>query len=667
MASPFSTNNPGIGGLDELTASEEATIAIIDGLGTAGQVLTTNVGATAVEWATNPAGVTTFIALSDTPGAYTGEALKVVRVNAGETALEFITLAGGGDALTTDPLSQFAATTSLQLAGVISDETGTGSLVFATSPTLVTPALGTPASGIMTNITGTASGFTAGNVTTNANLTGHITSIGNAAVLGSFTLAQLNTAISDGTVIENVEGTAVLSTGEAGGVKYLREDGDGTCSWQTVAGSGDVTATVNMTDNTLVKGDGGAKGIQDTGITISDNDAVVITIANTSNEVGLLINQDDTTNEPLAAEFRSAYDGGTAVVRVVAEDNGNFTGPALDIFYDKATPTDSDTLGLLTFSGKNSVGADTTYGRILAYSLDVTDTTEDGMYNFSVMSGGSLLNMLQIDGANSVIKIGSGGASQATLSTLGNIDLVLQTGNATTGSITITDGANGAINLTPDGTGEAQVSGQKIIDESDKTGLDAGIVSGTAGTSGNLPQWNADGDLVDAGFSVTTGTPGKGSLLVGDGTADYDEVTAGTNDQVVVYDSVQTNGIKAVDLDSGINFIIDGGGSVITTGVKGYIEIPFDCTVESVTLLADVSGSIVVDLWKDTYANYPPLDADSITASAVPTITTATKSQDSTLTGWTTTFTKGDIIGYNVDSITTCTRVTLSLKVRRNF
>jgi hypothetical protein len=44
--------------------------------------------------------------------------------------------AGAGDALTTDPLSQFAATTSLQLAGVISNETGSGALVFGTAPTL---------------------------------------------------------------------------------------------------------------------------------------------------------------------------------------------------------------------------------------------------------------------------------------------------------------------------------------------------------------------------------------------------------------------------------------------------------------------------------------------------------------------------------------------------
>lgn len=46
---------------------------------------------------------------------------------------------GGGDALTANPLSQFAATTSAQLRGVLSDETGTGAAVFGTSPNITTP------------------------------------------------------------------------------------------------------------------------------------------------------------------------------------------------------------------------------------------------------------------------------------------------------------------------------------------------------------------------------------------------------------------------------------------------------------------------------------------------------------------------------------------------
>lgn len=67
-------------------------------------------------------------------------ALYVKQDNGTETQLGGA--AGSGDALVANPLSQFAATTSAQLLGVMSDETGSGALVFATSPTLVTPVLG---------------------------------------------------------------------------------------------------------------------------------------------------------------------------------------------------------------------------------------------------------------------------------------------------------------------------------------------------------------------------------------------------------------------------------------------------------------------------------------------------------------------------------------------
>jgi len=97
---------------------------------------------------------------------------------------------------------------SANLASAVTDETGSGALVFANSPTLVTPALGTPSALVGTNITGTASGLTAGNVTTNANLTGAVTSVGNASSLGSFTSSQLATALSD----ETGSGSAVFAT-----------------------------------------------------------------------------------------------------------------------------------------------------------------------------------------------------------------------------------------------------------------------------------------------------------------------------------------------------------------------------------------------------------------------------------------------------------------------
>lgn len=62
-------------------------------------------------------------------------------------------------------LSQFGSTTSAQLASIISNETGTGNVVFSTSPVLTTPSLGTPSDVVLTNATGTASNLTVGKVT----------------------------------------------------------------------------------------------------------------------------------------------------------------------------------------------------------------------------------------------------------------------------------------------------------------------------------------------------------------------------------------------------------------------------------------------------------------------------------------------------------------------
>jgi glutamate-1-semialdehyde aminotransferase len=81
--------------------------------------------------------------------------------------------------------------------------------------------------------------------------------------------------------------------------------------------------------------------------------------------------------------------------------------------------------------------------------------------------------------------------------------------------------------------------------------------------------------------------------------------------------------------------------------------------ITSWTMIADQVGSIVIDIWKDTYANYPGVVGDSITGSAKPTITSAIKGQTSSLTGWTTTVSAGDIARFNVDSVSTITRINL--------
>ena len=66
-------------------------------------------------------------------------------------------VANGGTGITSlgSNVATFLGTpSSANLRSALTDETGTGGAVFATSPTLVTPALGTPASGVLTNATG---------------------------------------------------------------------------------------------------------------------------------------------------------------------------------------------------------------------------------------------------------------------------------------------------------------------------------------------------------------------------------------------------------------------------------------------------------------------------------------------------------------------------------
>ena len=108
------------------------------------------------------------------------------------------------------------------------------------------------------------------------------------------------------------------------------------------------------------------------------------------------------------------------------------------------------------------------------------------------------------------------------------------------------------------------------------------------------------------------------------------------------------------------SFLIDGGGAVITTGIKGDLEIPFACTITNVRMFADQTGSFIVDIWKDTYANYPPTSGDIV---LTPSIASSNKSSTG---GLAVTAAAGDILRFNVASAATVQRVTISLTMTRS-
>lgn len=62
-------------------------------------------------------------------------------------------------------------------------------------------------------------------------------------------------------------------------------------------------------------------------------------------------------------------------------------------------------------------------------------------------------------------------------------------------------------------------------------------------------------------------------------------------------------------------------------------------------------------------SNYPPTVAGTISGSEKPTLSAAAKAEDTSLTTWTTAVAAGDILRFNVDSVTTITRALLVLEV----
>lgn len=119
-----------------------------------------------------------------------------------------------------------------------------------------------------------------------------------------------------------------------------------------------------------------------------------------------------------------------------------------------------------------------------------------------------------------------------------------------------------------------------------------------------------------------------------------------------------------------IGITVDGGGSVPATGQKGYKFIPYGFNVVGWALIADQSGSCVFDIWVDTYPNVPAV-ADSITAAAKPTLSAAQINFSTAVGTWNTgpflpsATGQPRVVGYNLDSISTITRVHLALFIKK--
>jgi len=110
-----------------------------------------------------------------------------------------------------------------------------------------------------------------------------------------------------------------------------------------------------------------------------------------------------------------------------------------------------------------------------------------------------------------------------------------------------------------------------------------------------------------------------------------------------------------------IGYIFDGGGSALTSGKAYTYFVPFACTITAWNMTVD-TGTATVDVWKVASGTAIPTITNTITASALPAIASGTALHSTTLTGWTTSVAANDIIAFNLNAVSSATKVSIVLQ-----
>lgn len=109
---------------------------------------------------------------------------------------------------------------------------------------------------------------------------------------------------------------------------------------------------------------------------------------------------------------------------------------------------------------------------------------------------------------------------------------------------------------------------------------------------------------------------------------------------------------------------VNGGGFAPLTGIIGYTVIPYSGTITGWSIVSDVVGSCVIDVWKA--AGTVPTVANTIAGTEKPTLSSQQLNSDNSLSTWTTAVTAGDVIGFNLDSAATLTSINLIITILKS-
>ena len=119
---------------------------------------------------------------------------------------------------------------------------------------------------------------------------------------------------------------------------------------------------------------------------------------------------------------------------------------------------------------------------------------------------------------------------------------------------------------------------------------------------------------------------------------------------------------NTADLTRTINYVVDYGSSTITLGDKGCLAIDVTGVIESWVLVADKIGSLVLDIKKSSYTDYP--NVTTICGGVRPSLVNQNKNTSDNLSAWNKVLNAGDILNYNVISATGINKFSIALKIK---
>lgn len=188
-----------------------------------------------------------------------------------------------------------------------------------------------------------------------------------------------------------------------------------------------------------------------------------------------------------------------------------------------------------------------------------------------------------------------------------------------------------------------------------------------ASNSGKLSQKDSSGVVTDL---TATGGGGGGVVVASTAPAspttgqEWEDTNSGIKYTWSGNGWVELGPSNAATVSKTIGITVDGSGSALSTGVQGYIVAAFNGVITGWDLVANAAGSVVVDVWKTAGPTIPTV-ANKITSTTPPTLTAQQINGSNNVSLWGTSVSIGDVFAFNINSASTITKVTLTLKANQ--